>query len=167
MSILSAYRYFLLKKKSIAVNRQQRVIGFDTASKIGILWNEADEQARNILLEQIDFKHVTVKEMVFSDRKEKINETAFTRKNLNWLGFPTDEPFQHFIQTDFDLLLNLGVRPLFVFDALTALSVASFKVGWDMNSLRYLDLSVDVGNRPEASYLAEQMIIYIHQLNTK
>ncbi len=167
MSILSSYRYFLLKKKSIAVKRQQRVIGFNTASKIAILWHESDEQARDILLRQIDLRQTTVQEMIFSDHKVKKNELAFTKKNLNWLGFPKGEPFQHFIETDFDLLLNLAVRPVFAFDALTALSVASFKAGWDMKSLRYLDLSVDVSTRPEASYLAEQMITYIQQLNTK
>lgn len=167
MSILSTYRYFLLRKRSSAVVRQQRIASFADARQIGILWHEADVAARDKIVEQVNRAQVKILELVWTESKDIPAEPVFNRKSLNWLGFPAGEQFRTFLDAEFDLLINLAVKPNFAFDALTALSIASFKAGWDMNSLRYLDLSVDVSSQPEADYLAEQLVVYIQQLNKK
>jgi len=167
MNLLKTYRLNVLRRRASAIKRTVRMCNPESIQKVGILWMEGDSKAYNYLHDQFRSYKVIVRNLCFTKNKEADNNSMITLKDLNWLGFPRGGNIDTFIQTDFDILLNTTVQSNFAMDAITALSAASFKIGWDHEKLGFFDLSIDVSSNPDALYLAEQEIFYLKQLNKK
>jgi hypothetical protein len=161
MKVLQKYSRRLLEKKAAAVNRNVKIIPLDQVKRIAILWTWKDEKAFNFLQDLFRLKPVIVRNLCYSDLKEDHGSNLFTRKDLNWLGFPSSGNVETFIQTKFDLLINVVTETCYPLEVITALSVASFKIGWDLEKSGFYDLSVDVTLQPDSLYLAEQIIHYL------
>lgn len=165
MKIFRKYQLKILRKRASEIIRIIKLRNLDKVQKIGILWNEGDSKAYNYLHEQFKSPKVIIRNLCFTNNKDMGDSNMITSKALNWLGFPQGGNIETFIQADFDLLLNLSIKHNFALDVITALSVASFKIGWDREKLGFYDLTIDVSEKPDALYLAEQQIYYLKQLN--
>jgi hypothetical protein len=165
MNLLKTYRLNVLRRRASAIKRTVRMCNAGNIQKVGILWLEGDSKAYSYLHDQFRSQKVIVRNLCFTKNKEADNNSMITVKDLNWLGFPRGGNIDTFIQTDFDILLNTTVESNFAMDVITALSAASFKIGWDHEKLGFFDLSIDVSKNPDALYLAEQQIFYLKQLN--
>lgn len=167
MKIIRRYQLKVLRNRASEIVRTIQLCNLDQVQKIGILWNEGDSKAYNYLHEQFKSPKVIIRNLCFTHNKDIDNSNMITPKAVNWLGFPQGGNIETFIQADFDLLLNLSVKHNFALDVITALSAASFKIGWDREKLGFYDLAIDVSEKPDALYLAEQQIYYLKQLNKK
>lgn len=165
MNFLKAYRLKSLRRRSAEIKRTVRLGNLNNIQKVGILWMDSDAKAFNYLYEQFKMQKVIVRNLCFTHNKTHTESTVFSRANLNWLGFPKGGNIDTFIQADFDLLLNIAVVPNFALDVVTALSMASLKIGWDLEKLGFVDISIDVSGNPDSLYLAEQQLFYLKQLN--
>lgn len=161
MKLFQKYSHRLLLKKAAGVKRNIRIIPLDQVKKIAILWNGQDEKAFNYLQEHFRLKSVIVRHLCYSEESDTPGSHLLTKKDLNWLGFPQGGNVDTFILTEFDMLINVTITPCFPLDVLTALSVASFKIGWDREKKGFYDLSVDVSRQPDSLFLAEQIIHYL------
>jgi hypothetical protein len=92
---------------------------------------------------------------------------AITPQTTNWLGFPKKGIAEDFLNTEFDLLLNIALDNNLVLDYLTALSKARFKVGWSPEENNFYDLNINIKGKQDALFLARQQIFYLGQLNKK
>jgi len=93
------------------------------------------------------------------------DSSIITSKNLNWMGLPKPGPVDDFIKTEFDVLFNIALEQNLVLDYITSLSHAKFKTGWSPEKHNFFDLNINIGNKQDALYLAEQQIFYLRQLN--
>lgn len=148
-------------------NRNVRLIRLSDVMKIGIIWDEHDEKAYKFLYDYFKSPKVIIRFLSFTKNKTLKDSNLVTPKDTNWLGFPRGGAIEKFMQTDFDLLLNISVTPNFTLDAITALSAATLKIGWDQGHKGLFDISIDVSKQPDAMYLAEQQLFYLKQLNKR
>lgn len=165
MKWLDSYRKSLLNKQAAKVTRTVRLCDPDNISRIGILWMESDEKAYKYLYDYFKSPQVLVRYLCFTYDKEVKDSNMITPKDINWLGYPKTEQFHKFLQTEFDLLLNISVTPNFPLQVMTTLSRAKLKMGWDNGNPGLFDISIDVSNQPDAMFLAEQQIFYLKQFN--
>jgi hypothetical protein len=165
MKIFKIFQLKMLRKRASEIVRTVKLCNLDQVQKIGILWNEGDSKAYNYLHEQFKPAKVIIRNLCYTNNKDIDDSNMITSKDLNWLGFPGGGNIETFIQADFDLLLNLSVKHNFALDVITALSAAAFKIGWDREKLGFYDLTIDVSEKPEALFLAEQQIYYLKQFN--
>lgn len=161
MKWLERYSRRLLLSKAAGVKRQVRICSPDRAKKIGILWHENDQKAFTHLMDHFRNSPAIIRHLCYSEGKVASESNIFLKKDLNWLGLPKNGIIETFIHYEFDLLMNISVTPCLPLEAVTALSVASFKIGWDKLSLNCYDLSVDVSKNPDSLYLAEQQLFYL------
>jgi hypothetical protein len=167
MELFKRYRLKLLRRRAAGVDRAVRLCNPDDIQKVGILWNEEDQKTFSFLHEQFKSQRILVRNLCYSGNKHNSDSNTITPRDLNWLGFPKGGAVETFCKTDFDLLINISVVHNFALDVITAMSVATFKIGWDRESLGFFDLSVDVSTQPDSMYLAEQQIYYLKLLNKK
>jgi len=153
-----------LLKRSAEVKRTIRICSSDQVKKVGILWQENDIRAFNYLQEYFRSKSAIVRNICYSTVKETSESNVLIKKDINWLGFPHSGAVETFIKTDFDLLINVSTVPCFPIDVIAALSVASFKMGWDLNGYGFYDLTINVSKNPDSLYLAEQQLFYLRSL---
>lgn len=167
IKILDSYRRKKLRKQAAKVHRNVRLIQVSEVMKVGIVWDEHDEKAYKFLYDHFKSPKVIIRFLCYTKNKTLKDSNLITPKDINWLGFPGGGAIEKFLQTDFDLLLNLSVKPNFTLDVISALSAATLKIGWDQDRQGLFDISIDVSKQPDAMYLAEQQLFYLKQLNKK
>lgn len=167
MKIIEKIAYYTLSKKIKATKRQVQLPHPDHMRKVGVVWQPNEKAAFQYLHDYFAREKVIFRNMcVYNDNAGIPEDTSIiTSKDLNWMGFPKPGPVDDFIDTEFDVLFNIALEQNRVLDYITALSHAKFKTGWSPKNKNYFDLNINIENKQDALYLAEQQIFYIRQLN--
>ena len=162
------YAYYKLKHRLASVQREVKVPRLETAKKIGVLWLPDQLDAFNYLHQYFSQSKVIFRNLcIYSSGVPSVaaSANAVTNRDLDWFGLPKSAIIDGFINTDFDLLLNLAMEQNLVLDYISALSLAKFKVGCSNKKDNFFDLNINIGGNRNALYLAKQQIFYIGELN--
>lgn len=167
MGIIEKIAYYTLNKKIKATQRQVQLPRPDQIRKVGVVWQPHEKAAFQYLHDYFAHEKVIFRNMcVYEDHAGVPEDSSIiTHKSLNWMGLPKPGPVDDFINTEFDVLFNIALEQNLVLDYITALSRARFKTGWSAEKRNFFDLNINIGNKQDALYLAEQQIFYLRQLN--
>ena len=169
MGIKSKLANRILNSKLDLVVREKKVVNLDSAQTVGILW-EIDQQDAFIRIKN-ELYLAGIKETglcYFPLKKAVIPEeiNGFSRKQTSWwLEIPKTQLVEDFIHQKFDILIDLTGQKSFPMVYATALSEATFKVGYAGSSPNYFDLNIEFQDKPETSQLAEQILYYLKRIN--
>ncbi len=132
----------MLQKRLTALRRMKQDFGFNKVKKIGVLWDasfENDFQHLAALNRQLAESGRSVEVMAWipgksvPDRLTGLSYMRFLRKSdLNWALLPDSDDARKFIETGYDLLIDINPSSLFQLSAIAALSSAPMKVGPDL-----------------------------------
>ncbi len=163
MSLKSKYANAILNKKFGKLKRDVSAFNYEKAKNIGILWHLEDQEAYSFLQKRLHSGSIKITSLCYTENKEEMSG-SFGSKDANWLGFPKTEHVKQFVQTDFDLLINVSLIENFQMRAIATLSKARFKIGVANGETNYNDLSIDVSKNPNSLYLAQQLLYYLNEL---
>lgn len=83
-------------------------------------------------------------------------------EKINTFKLPHRPAFETFLNTRFDLLINLYEQPTLPLMALSAWSTASCKIGPHLpNLLPFVDIAIDMGPKPEIEQIVDQTNYYL------
>jgi hypothetical protein len=133
----------ILRNRLASVRRLQHGFDIDKVKKVGILWDATFENdfqhlaALNRQLSEMD-KSVEVLTWVpgksVPDRLTGLSYMKFLRKgDLNWSFIPASVDAREFINTKFDLIIDINPSSLFQLLYIVSLSSAPMKVGPDIS----------------------------------
>ena len=167
MGIKKIYCERKLKKELQKTTRTPVVRNIAAIKTVGVLWQPPQKEAVNYLRNYFNKSHILFRAYCVFDDLSNPNpgNNALTTNDLNWWGIPKPEKTQDFMQTHFDVLLNIALKQHFALDYLTALSLADFKVGWSPKPDNYFDLNINIGENQDTMFLVKQQIFYLAQLN--
>jgi hypothetical protein len=179
-------RYFL-KLRIKKAKRKLHVSTFETANNIAILYNVSSKQTngkvRNAgnqkiahFAQHIAQTHADTKISIlgFCDTTETkqvhktdiFSNTIITKNDFTWYGTAKSETLEKFINTPFDILIDLSLEQTFPLEYIVRLSHASFKIGRLNQSLLY-DFMIDIKNEKNIDYLIQQISVYLPSLKQK
>lgn len=169
MSIKEKYRNWKFKKQLAAVKRTPFIRNIDEIKKVGVIWQPSEKEAVHFLRDYFNKQHVIFRTYcVFDDLANPVaSNNTLTTNDLDWWGFPKPEKTQDFMQTHFDVLLNIALKQNFILDYITAFTLADFKIGWSPGEQNHFDMNINIGENQDAMFLAKQQIFYLAQLNKK
>ena len=169
MKLIEKYAYRKLHKMAAAMERRVKLPDPGSVRKVGVLWQPDELEAFRFLHDHFAGSGVIFRNLCVYTIKpvEDAGYNTITPKDLNWLGFPRTGLADEFIETGFDLLLNVALEQNLVLDYLTALSKAQFKIGWSSEENNFFDLNINISGKEDSIYLARQQIFYLRQLNKK
>ncbi len=169
MKLLEKYALKRLRRKAASTERQVRLPNPDKIRKAAVIWQPSQKEACQFLHDHFSQYPVIFRNLCVYSENPTINTgtDAITPKDLNWLGFPKPGFVENFLNTEFDLLLNIAMEQTLLLDYLTALSKARFKIGWSPQQDNYFDLNINISRNKDAMYLARQQIFYLAQLNKR
>jgi len=162
----------------LAYRNQRRVVHIRTISEaksVGILWNPSDEggietyeSLRKILSEK-GIKSFGIAYISSKREKETLatvsNSWLLNSCNVSFFGRPKSGDGMHFMQEEFDILIDLSVIKTIALQYILIHSAAKFKVGWRAEDPNFYDLEIDVTANPQCRFLMEQIIFYLEKLN--
>lgn len=141
------------------------------AEHIGILWTNSEQ----IPLDQLDRlldswrrKGSLIEEFCFFPKMKK-DETpprdGITSKNINWLGIPTWESIERFVNIPFDLLIILDADPSPTVEYIQAQSAARFKIGAATNLYPDIHLRIDLKEGFELNRFWKDLTLLLEKLS--
>jgi hypothetical protein len=169
MKLIEKYAFRKLQREAAVVKRRVVIPNIETIRKVCVLWQPSQEQAYLYLHNYFQRSQVIFRNFcVYNQQPVMATGTnVITPKDLNWMGLPKPALTEVFIQTEYDLLLNVALEQSLVLLYLTAMSRSHFKIGWSPSGLNYFDLNIQINGKKDAEYLARQQIFYLEQLNKK
>ena len=163
------YAYSKLYKKAAARKRKPVLPHPDRIKQLAIVWQPSQEKAVQFIKSSFASSNTKITSIcVVEEDSFPAGDACFiSREQLNWWGLPKPEITSEFFSQQYDLLLNVALKQNLVLDYLTALAHASFKIGWAPDNPNFFDLNINIGEKQDALFLAEQQIFYLRQLNKK
>jgi hypothetical protein len=150
---------------------------FDSIKSIGIIF-DGDSKKINSLINSLstEFKSksgvVSIYLLAYNvDDVHKpdsigVPTVFFTDKDLNWYGKPKFKDVDNFIETPFDLLINLASNDTWAIKFSTLLSRAKFKVGKLEDNSDVYDFMVDNSNNLSTDNLHKLILDYLKIINS-
>ncbi len=172
------FNSYIKKRLFLAYRKQKRVVNIITladAGSVGILWNPADEdsiETYEALRKILNGKGIKSFGLAYiSSKREKetlatvSNSWLINNGNVGFFGRPRGGDGLHFMQQEFDILLDLSINKTVALQYILIHSSAKFKVGWRSEDPNLYDLEIDVTANPNCRYLMEHIIHYLEKLN--
>lgn len=171
-------RYFL-KWRTKKTKRKLRLSTFETAQSIAIIYSNTEKlHSQNIkkFAQSIAQSHantqISIIEYCKTDNSKQLHKTndfsstTITKNDFTWYGTARNKTLEKFIQTPFDILIDLNFEPIFAIEYIVELSQANFKIGQLNQSLIY-DFMIDIKNEKNIDYLIQQISVYLPSLKQK
>ncbi|HKJ43209.1 MAG TPA: hypothetical protein VKA27_14025 [Sunxiuqinia sp.] len=166
MSLKNQFITWRLKRKLASIKRSITPINLAKVKTAGIIWEIEDQDVFKMLVSQLKEQGVLVRSLCFSDIHGSVHgEVMFSPQDFSFFGNIKNREMNDFMDRRFDLLIDISLAKSLEVRYVRALSRASFKVGWSPVQPDYLDLSIDVSHRKEPSYLVEQILHYLSEIN--
>ena len=157
------------RKINSRLNSSERNVcikNFETASTAGIIWDENDEIAYNKMKKKFDEKKIKYQAICLSNNKYKKCQGIFiTSKDFNFFGMPKNKSLQNFLNSDFDLLIDISLSSSIYVQIIRSFSMAHLKIGWAPVNPDYFDITIDIRKKPDSHYLIEQIDHYLNIIN--
>jgi hypothetical protein len=152
--------------------------GFSQIKNIGIVWdasNTSDFLSLSRFHQKMHESNIEVKVLGYFSGKELPDQytairylTCLRRQELNFFYIPESNEANSFINTRFDILIDLNFNKIFTLNYITFLSVAAFKVGlYETESIDTpFDLMMDIKNPVNTNNYLDQVIHYLEMINS-
>ncbi len=178
LSIRNSVASYLFKRKSHNLKRNKKLINLAEAKSIGIVYFVTNEAAFNTvkaLVKELTTRQRQVMAIGFINRKSIPNYCIaanagyyFNKKELNWYGAPKNDYIKEFINTEFDILIDLTLEDNYVLRYISGLSKSRLKVGkHNPFAELYLDILLDMKQPLTMEALIEQVLHYLLVLKGK
>lgn len=154
--------YWRLERIDKSKKRSKKFVNLNKAKYVGIIWNENDRAAYEMLKKYLQDHKIQNKDICYSSEAREI---TFSSKDFSFMGKPKNQAVIDFINEQFDLLIDISLSDTLPVQIVRAMSAANFKTGWSMATPNFFDFCVDVSKRRDAYYLAEQLIHYLNEIN--
>lgn len=168
---------FFLKREFRNLKRNKRNFSLDSALSIGILYeykNDEDFKVIEDLIHKLQALKKEVKVLAFIDGNnmleyipQKLSVDFFQKQDLNWFLSPKSTYLKSFINTNFDILIDLNVNKSFPLKYVSAISKSSYKVGiYDEDMKEILDLLVKPKKDSDLKKMIEEILHFLKLLKT-
>jgi len=149
---------------------------FDNVKSIGIIFDD-NNIGINEFIETIskEFRNksgvISIFVLAYNVSEENKLEPSgipiiyFTNKDLNWYGKPKFKDVINYLETPFDLLINLACNSAWPIKFSTALSTSKFKVGRFEENNDVYDFMVDTRNNSDIKKLYAMILEYLRIFN--
>ncbi|KAF5082539.1 hypothetical protein DSECCO2_98960 [anaerobic digester metagenome] len=166
-----------LNKALKGFTRRKLVYNLDSARRVGIvlpLVSQTDFDTAIKFSEYLRAKNLEICILGYFPGKEipqhfimRQGTNVFTAKELNWYEKPQSEVVDEFVNTDFDILIDLSLEHYFPLRWLISLSKAKFKVGCLDYSGNPNDLILSIDKAKGLPLLVEQAKHYLSVINNR
>ena len=169
----------MLRKKAARVERHKAFHNIDSAQTIGVLFDSTVQanyfSARRFISYLIELgKQVTAIGMVLNEEMLRYytpyqHIKLFSLEKVGFFGFPTSTEVEEFINTDFDILINICATENLAIDYTLGMSKAKFKVSIKFKDHDFADFALEFkdGRIPETDELINKIKQYLSALTKK
>ncbi len=166
---------FLLKQINENI-RTQKQVNIDSARTLALLYylpDEATYKKVESIVSRLSVFNLKIRVVCYTDLKmaphyfiPKITQDIITAKDVNWRFVPTKAFFSEFVNTEYDIMIDLSLKSYLPLQFCAALSNSGLKVGrFQENQHKLYDLMIHAGPEETIDSFTEQVIHYLRRIN--
>jgi len=162
-------------RRNTTGKREVRAINLNDVRNFSVLFDFADEQQYNQILEKIDTlkTNYSVKAIGYTAIskvphyvQQKLNFEVLCKKDVNWFGKPKKASVDAFYTAKTDVLINLSLYNYAVLDYISKRSNALFKLGaFNEKNKEFLDLMINLSEDQGVDVLMDECLHYLQLIN--
>jgi hypothetical protein len=168
----------ILKKKMSRMKRTKFRGNISKAKSIGIVWDASNPDEFPILSrlhQKMNERKIDLKILGYFQGKNLPDKytavrylTCLKNQDINFFFRPVSQEAISFIDTRFDILIDVNFRHLFPLQYISSLSMAGFKVGIFENGSENLpyDLMMELNKKSDINTYLTEAIHYLEMINT-
>lgn len=167
----------ILGQRLKRTRRHKKFNNLRHSHKIGISWdgsNPDDFDAITAFYQEMLKRNIQVDIVCYYPRKVLPDQytairylTCIKRTDLNFFYIPGSDDVNEFINTPYEILIDINTNNLFPVKFITVLSRAEFKVGTENSAYRdRLDMTINISKQNDPAYYLEQVKYYLEMINT-
>jgi hypothetical protein len=168
----------ILRKKMSRMNRVKFYSNLGKARSIGMVWDASNPDEFTVLSQfhqKMNERNIEVKILGFFPGKELPDRctairylTCFKNQDINFFYKPVSPEANSFINTRFDILIDVNFRKLFPLKYISSLSIAGFKVGiFEDDSVNSpYDLMMELNKDTDLNTYLTHVVHYLEMINT-
>ena len=128
-----------MNKGISSLKRSKKLVNINSAGSVGLLFELTDESVYYAIqkyFQKLQEKKIKVKALGYASNKLVTNQFLpvlsfdfFNPKQLNWFYIPKAPCVQDFVETDFDICINIASEHVFPLKFVASVSKARLKVG--------------------------------------
>ncbi len=181
MVLFKGIRFFfgrtILKNRRNKIRRIKKFNNLRNSHKIGIVWDGSKpDDFDSISSFYQDMQNINIQvdivcyypDKVLPDKYTAIRYlNCFKQSDLNLFFIPQVYDINEFINTPYEILIDINNNEYFPLEFITTLSRAEFKVGHER--LKYkdqLDMTMSTDKANDPAYYLEQVKYYLEMINT-
>ena len=130
---------YFLHKGIVTLKRNKKLVNINSAGSVGILFELTEEPVYYSIqkyFQKLQEKKIKVKALGYASNKLVTNHFLpvlsfdfFNSKQLNWFQIPKAQCVQDFMETDFEICINIASENVFPLKYIAGMSKARLKVG--------------------------------------
>ncbi|MEZ5000850.1 MAG: hypothetical protein R2727_09540 [Bacteroidales bacterium] len=167
----------IVSKRSRKLHRRKKFNNLRNSHKIGIVWagdRPEDFDSVTRFYHEMQERGIQVDVLCYFPGKVLPDKytahrylNCFKRSDLNFLYIPQPPEVIEFMNTPYEILIDINFRKHFPLYFVTALSVAEFKIGAGGTiSNDILDMTIEISQKDKIDYYLEQVKLYLEMINT-
>lgn len=167
----------IVKRKLKKNYRIKKFNSLKNAHKIGIVWDGSNIDYFKCITAfflEMQEKGIQVDIVCYYPGKILPDEytalryiTCFKRSDLNLFFIPHISDLDEFIDTPYEILIDINFKNHFPLYLVSALSKAEFKIGAGRTiNHNTFDMTIEIGNKKDISYYIDQVRHYLEMINT-
>jgi hypothetical protein len=131
--------YYFLHKRIASLHRNKKLVSINSAVSVGILFELTEEPVYYSIqkyFQKLQEKKIKVKALGFASNRTVTNQFLpvlsfdfFNTRQLNCFFIPKAPCVQDFVETDFDICINIASENVFPLKYIAGISKARLKVG--------------------------------------
>lgn len=163
-----------LKKRLAEMYREGKFFNMATAKTIGILFNSSEESDYNKVssfVRHLQSQGKTVRAIGWTGYQEiphfchaMLSYDFLTLKDINFYYKPTAKFAQEFIETQFDMLIDLNIKPVNTMTYMATLSIAKFKIGLYSDGNQIYDFMLEYPEAENLNGYLKELLFYLETL---
>ena len=181
MELFKGIRQFIGRKIMISrtrrLRRNKRFNSLHNAHKIALVWSaekEDDLAVINNFYREMQKREVQTDIIcyypghILPDNLTALRHiNCFKLSDLNYLYIPVSPGIIEFINTPYEILIDINFGNHFPLQWITALSMAELKIGTvDTGNSYLMDMTFDLNEKKETAYYLDQVKRYLEMINT-
>ncbi|MDT8400889.1 MAG: hypothetical protein RQ743_04270 [Bacteroidales bacterium] len=167
----------ILKQRHKRIRRHKKFNNLHNAHKIGIVWdgsNTDDFEAISAFYQDMLKINIQVDivcyypKTVLPDKYTAIRYlTCIKKTDLNIFFIPASDDVDEFINTPYEILIDINNNNHFPLRFISLLSRAEFKVGPESSEYKdKLDMTINIDKKNDLVYYLQQVKYYLEMINT-
>jgi len=172
--IRTKFGYFLLNKKANKLNRIKDFNNFNSAKTIGVIFNASKQDLylkAKSFIENLSEKKISVSGLGYVLKRDSIewysqhkNIDFFSMEELTWYFKPNGITVNRFINTPFDILIDLTIEEDLTLNFIIGLSKARFRIS-PQYKVNYADFMIKLDENSNIEYFIKQIQHYLSSIS--